>query len=55
MHGSTNINIILCSNKDIIKVVCKKIEWECEDLFKLAQDRNNFLTVVKMEMIIWVA
>ena len=29
------------SNKNIMKGVFKEIEWEGEDLFKLAQDRNT--------------
>ena len=34
--------LILYASKNIIKVVCKEIEWEGLDLFNLAQDRKNF-------------
>lgn len=42
--------LILYGNKNIIKVVCKEIEWDGLDLFKLDQDRKKFWKVMNMGM-----
>jgi len=39
------VYIILYANENIIKVVCKEMDWEGLDLFKLDQDRKNFRKV----------
>jgi len=44
------VYFILCANKNIIKVVCKEMEWEGLDLFKLDRDRRKFWKVVNMGM-----